>query len=71
MKSNIVMDIDDSLCITVDTPKVINPQAVIVKRNGVIVGVVSAEYDFSKLPPEQHETVLLLITTSQVIHDCT
>ena len=71
MKSIITMDADDSLYVMVKNPKVINPHAIVVKRNGEIVGTVSAEYDFSQLPPEQHEGVLSLIATCTVIHDCT
>jgi len=70
MASNIVIDTDDSFCITVDTPKVINPQAVIVKRNGIIIGTVSAVYDFSELPGAYHGDVLALVSVSQVLHDC-
>ena len=67
--SNISMDINDSLCIRIDNPKVINPQAVVVKRGGITVGVVSAEYDFSQLPPEEHESVFNLIAITQVLYD--
>ena len=70
VESNIAIDTNNSLCIESNS-KVINPQAVVVKRNGAVVGTVSAEYDFSQLPPEQHESVFNLIAITQVIHDCT
>ena len=70
MGCNIKIDTDDSLFV-MGNSKVINQQAIVVKRNGVIVGTVSAEYDFSQLPPEQHDGVLSLIATCTVIHDCT